>query len=423
MGRRSLVSVTALNRLLSTSRAAKKRKENERIIKENNGLQKQLEPIYSLDNLDFNEQTRVAKISFQKTVSYRTIERYIQRNYEKYPIYSNWKTKKTFINKSIKLTNTALESLKSNSDELIREFAFEIITWLKNSDLIPSWFIKDCIEEEFKQKNLEQQKQIDFVKNDYDNLFLTSTNLIAQNNKVKTQINENNSKLQKKIDKITIKINKIKNHKKNLFISIITFSIYYFLGSNYRLNKFLKKEKKLSDLLLSNQSSIEKLEKQNKNSEQQIQNKRIELNNKIKEIHLILENNKKEREEKLKQVIPLTTEFKTELDCDFIPLKTIAGIEYKKIIGCYVIKNRINERYYVGQSKDVIKRIHQHFKGTCPNNIIFAKDYFSAEDKENLFEIKILPCSTKDELDKTEKELIEKYDAFLSGYNGTSGNS
>lgn len=136
-----------------------------------------------------------------------------------------------------------------------------------------------------------------------------------------------------------------------------------------------------------------------------------------------LQNNETEKTLKLQEIVPLSADFQIETNAGFIPLKDINGIEYKKIVGCYIIRNRSNERCYVGQSKDVIKRLKQHFKGTYPNNIIFAKDYFAAEDKENLFEIKVFPCATKDELDKTEKSLIEQYDSFFNGYNGTSGNT
>jgi len=110
---------------------------------------------------------------------------------------------------------------------------------------------------------------------------------------------------------------------------------------------------------------------------------------------------------------------------DFIPLKVLGGIKYEKIIGCYVLCNNEKEKYYVGQSKDVMRRLKQHFKGTEPKNIIFAEDYFTSqwEDRENLFSLKIIPLETKDELDATEKELIELYDAFNSGYNGTQGNT
>lgn len=57
--------------------------------------------------------------------------------------------------------------------------------------------------------------------------------------------------------------------------------------------------------------------------------------------------------------------------------------------------------------------------------MIFAEDYFQTAEKErdDLFEFMIIPCETKDELDKKEKDLIKEYEAFTKGYNGTSGNS
>lgn len=73
-----------------------------------------------------------------------------------------------------------------------------------------------------------------------------------------------------------------------------------------------------------------------------------------------------------------------------------------------------------------MKRVcKQHFNGTEPKNIIFAEDYYTSklEDKRDLFEVKIVRLSTKDELDRTEMELIEKYDSFNNGYNRTAGNS
>jgi hypothetical protein len=72
-----------------------------------------------------------------------------------------------------------------------------------------------------------------------------------------------------------------------------------------------------------------------------------------------------------------------------------------------------------------LRRLKQHFKGTVPNNVIFAEDYYTSlsYNKENLFEVKIISCQTKDELDQMEKQLITKYNAFEFGYNGTSGNN
>lgn len=60
-----------------------------------------------------------------------------------------------------------------------------------------------------------------------------------------------------------------------------------------------------------------------------------------------------------------------------------------------------------------------------PNNIIFAEDYYNSQnsDKSNIFEIRIIQLETKDELDKTEAQLIEEYDANVTGYNSTRGNN
>ena len=90
-----------------------------------------------------------------------------------------------------------------------------------------------------------------------------------------------------------------------------------------------------------------------------------------------------------------------------------------------IIHNIEKDRYYVGQSKDIMRRIKQHFKGTMPNNIIFAEDYYNSQnsDKSNIFEIRIIQLETKDELDKTEAQLIEEYDANVTGYNSTRGNN
>ena len=72
-----------------------------------------------------------------------------------------------------------------------------------------------------------------------------------------------------------------------------------------------------------------------------------------------------------------------------------------------------------------MKRIKQHFNGTTPKNTIFAEDYYTSQmdNRDNIFELKIIRCETKDELDSLEKKLIYEYDSWNNGYNGTSGNT
>lgn len=424
MGRRSIISISAVNRIISSSRANKKRRENEELIASNSCKQKELDPEYEVHNVSFNEQSRVAKIEFIKVVRYRTIDRYVQQNYERYPIYSNWKIRHSFINKSVKLTNEALEELNDHDDDLIREFAFEIITRLKNTELIPSWYEKMCIEEDFRQKFNTQQERLNIEKNHLYNI-ISKKNVEIDNNLsiiLKKEIRQR--KFEKRLSRIDIKTEKTKAHKKNYFLSIITLCIYNYFGSQKRLKHLANKFHKHNDKLSAIKKEISDIQTVNLGLENQID----QANKNFKKISTEIEDNikliKEETRTKLNSIVQLPISFQPQ-DSSFIPLKSLSGMNYEKIIGCYIIRNKQNQRCYVGQSKDVIKRIRQHFKGTFPNNIIFAEDYFAAKESErnDMFELKIFPCTTKDELDSTEKKLIEDYDSFATGYNGTSGNN
>ena len=82
-------------------------------------------------------------------------------------------------------------------------------------------------------------------------------------------------------------------------------------------------------------------------------------------------------------------------------------------------------KYYVGQSHNVAKRIRQHFdkEKYTPKNYIFAQDYYetSLDKRMELFSIKIETCETS-LLNEKERESIILYKAFETGYNKTRGN-
>jgi len=86
--------------------------------------------------------------------------------------------------------------------------------------------------------------------------------------------------------------------------------------------------------------------------------------------------------------------------------------------GVYIIWNKTKDKYYVGQSKNIGKRLNQHFQNGEPKNVIFAKDWWA----NDYFCYKVHFCQTKDELDALEKQKIEEFFAFERGYNGTGGN-
>ena len=206
---------------------------------------------------------------------------------------------------------------------------------------------------------------------------------------------------------------------------ILSFSILALLNSQKRLrhlNKIRnKRQNKLDDLQTRLNDSLSAQAA----AEEEIKVLQANLNTYIKKLNEEIAATEVRLLQKQKNIKPLNTSVcNFKQDEAFIPLKEIISLEYEKIIGVYVIKNNEKNKYYVGQSKDVLKRIRQHFKGTVPANMIFAEDYFSSKwDKENIFSVKIIPLHTKDELDATEKRLIKEYDSRMNGYNGTLGNS
>lgn len=87
--------------------------------------------------------------------------------------------------------------------------------------------------------------------------------------------------------------------------------------------------------------------------------------------------------------------------------------------GAYIIYNESKKIYYVGQSIRMLFRINQHFAG-YGNGDIYA-DYKYGDQ----FKIKIIKLAESEysDLDKLERDLIKKYNAYSLGYNRTKGNN
>ena len=318
-----------------------------------------------------------------------------------------------------------MEELNHNPDEFIREFAFEIVTKLPNEELSPSWYLKDCIDEEYKIKIDELEKKKAAALNQLSETIVTNETKAKKLRETLEVTEKEKRKHDSSFSKVSRKISKTEAHKPNILLSIITLSIYHYFGSQSRLLKLKARQEYISSLLdalaqkrSSLENNLDALHLKNDESRKAFRDLSLKIENSIN--HLLLECNARKKE-----ISALPVSCIPSQEENFIPLKALAGMSYTKIIGCYVIRNIENHKCYVGQSKDVMKRLRQHFKGTTPNNVIFAEDYYSSNlpNKENLFEVKILPRETKDELDSTERELIAEYDSFNFGYNGTNGNS
>lgn len=357
------------------------------------------QPGHKLISVKFQDSTRVALVEVEEVKDYRTIEKYVTRDYVKYPIYSPWKQKTKRINRSVRLTSDVLESLNHHSDCYIRMFAYDIILHINKQELFPSWFKKIKYKKDYEQtlKNLDNEKL------SAENVLNTKLKELDEEKNNYTDLLENIllplPKLQKKKEKLEKKqTHKKLSKRKAKKLLILTYSTKNLLDKKFEI------EIKLESI----NDNIQKLKNSFNERVLKIGEKRIKA---LDNFNVNSSNIK-----------PL--ERKIVVSEEFTLLKFYLDKAYEKIVGCYIIHNTEKDKYYVGQSKDVLRRLKQHFKGTTPVNPIFIDDYNNSElsDKNDIFEIKIIECATKDELDRTEKELIEQYDSKNWGYNKTSGN-
>lgn len=427
MGRRLFgFSKTQINKMISANNAYTKYCERQKKINSQVGIQTEKSPEYFVSAYDFSEDSRIAHIEFIESNYYRKIDKYVTQNGVRHPIYSGWNVRTKKIKKTIKVTNEILENLDSNPDELIQMFRHYIVaTIVKKEDLYPSWFIKDAI-------NVDSQSRIDAVEEVYnEKINSNQRKVISLKNdieKLKNNINHYNAELlayEKKRIEILAELKNAKKCNNIILFTILTFGIYGILHSKKRVKKLETRYNRVENVIEFKKKKIEEFNTSVVEYNKDISIYEEQTNKCIEQKEQCIEIIRKHNLKRINDVEPLPTHIIDAAENTFIPLKELAGMSYEKIVGCYVIHNIEKNKYYVGQSKDVMRRIlRQHFDGTTVKNFRFAEDYYTSkfEKKEDLFEVRIIKLSTKDELDRVEKELIESYDAFKSGYNGTNGN-
>lgn len=380
---------------------------------------------YELFKMDFNNASRFTKLYFEETFYTRKIERYVTRNYRKYPIYSEWKRKTKIIEKSIKLTNDTLEDLLNNSDKLIRDHAYIIVEKIDDKTLYPSWFIKKYYE--FERDDLIVNKEIKF-----SNFKNESNKEIEENKKIIQNLSNNIIDLEKKkalnqklLKKYEAKLKRIENNKYLILKIVLTFGIILFLKR--------KKAEMITKLRINNyREYVEEINMKIESLNRDVGGKNLlisQIYEKITSKYEKLVNDKSkiisECEKKKNSVKKLVSDSEV-IDEGFVLLKHFVGIEHFKVMGVYIIRNRELNKYYVGQSTDVYKRVtKEHFNGLKVRNYIFFEDYYNSkfDNKDELFEIKVIPVLDESQLNKMEKTMIEKYDSYNNGYNSTSGNN
>lgn len=93
------------------------------------------------------------------------------------------------------------------------------------------------------------------------------------------------------------------------------------------------------------------------------------------------------------------------------------------ISGIYKIQNIYSDRIYIGQSKDIRKRLREHLECCKSSNTSENKGLVNSWNKygEDCFDFEILKECSCDLLDDEERYWISYYDSFKNGYNMTSG--
>jgi len=93
--------------------------------------------------------------------------------------------------------------------------------------------------------------------------------------------------------------------------------------------------------------------------------------------------------------------------------------------GIYMVVNLINNKKYIGQSKNIRKRFQSHhlvdYKNE--NNCNYNTKFYQALRKYGIdnFEVIILKLCEEKELDDLEIKYIKEFDTFKNGYNSTEG--
>lgn len=93
--------------------------------------------------------------------------------------------------------------------------------------------------------------------------------------------------------------------------------------------------------------------------------------------------------------------------------------------GIYMVVNMVNNKKYIGQSKNIRKRFQSHhlvdYKNE--NNCNYNTKFYQAIRKYGIdnFEVIVLKLCKEKELDDLEIKFIEEFDTFKNGYNSTKG--
>ena len=332
-----------------------------------------------MTGLFFDKRTNKLTFTIKLHTWTPRIARYVQRNYVRTPIYEGYSERVKLIRKFDKIINP-IRFVNKEILELDLEKQF-ILLILEKIPIVPEW----------RKKEIELKRILDLID--------------ATKRKIRNYNNEKKVYSFKKTD-----FNEEpSNFWLRLFFAPFTLGLS-FIGYNSEKQALLNIETNKNNKEWNANHKI-KIDQQNSLLSKEITTFNEKCNNTIKFNWNLYHKTKKEE---------LNYWYK-ETDDGWKELKHSSNFSFSYLNdkkGVYVIWNKTKDKHYVGQSKDLGKRLNQHFSNGEVRNVIFARDWYS----NDCFYYKYLLCQTKDELDALERQKIDEFNAFDKGYNGTGGN-
>ena len=184
-----------------------------------------------------------------------------------------------------------------------------------------------------------------------------------------------------------------------LVLSVIIYIIY---SKTKRANK--PKDAEVKPENIEPLLEYVKLQKEQGEAEQRLKDlKKAEMKQKLEVF--------KQTKEQLKDKIKAQIDGK-----EWKPIESVLKSADKGGVGIYIMYNETKNKYYVGQAKQLFKRVRDHF-------IVeeIAKDFM----KGDKIQVKFLTANELDSdyrLDHIEKTGIEIFESDRNGYNKTTGN-
>lgn len=360
-----------------------------------------------ISTLEYDVDSQYFSLEIKHRSEQRKITSYVQRDYQKFPVYGDVKIRE----KVIKKINRKINPIKFLEEEITKiipnkDLTSKILDYMTiTTGYTPVWLLQAHKIEKLNQKITQERNEIS---NHQMLINALDKEIYNQINQIENNIYEyENVTLNLPTQKSSTNIFILFIILSFLLIGLILFATIYISESaaqnNINLIKYAEEE------IEENQEHLKKLEENLPKAKLKYQIIISKIQEKI-QIHL----------EEIDDV-SIQSHHQSVDDHGFFDLRIDANRTFKnEFIGVYIIWNKTKNKYYVGQSKNVYKRLFKsHFSNGDVKNITFAKDWFNEDE----FFYKTFSCDTKDELDTLEKEYIEMYDSFKNGYNKTGGNS